>query len=263
MCIANSVGVTGRNDLADVMVFQTLFNLNLDRFPDPKPAKLKVDGRIGPGTLKAIQAFETTVMKLPQSDAMIAPGDATIAALLKGLPAGPSREKLSLVMPLALPARIDRYYDPLVAGMKKYDITSPLRMAHFLAQIAHESGSFRFAEELADGSAYEGRRDLGNIQPGDGVRFKGRGLIQLTGRANYTAYSKDTGVDYVAKPQLVASDPLVAVDVACWFWNRKGLSKLADKDDVKAVTKLINGGFNGLDDRISYLVRAKALLGLK
>jgi hypothetical protein len=118
------------------------------------------------------------------------------------------------------------------------------------------------AEEIADGSAYEGRSDLGNTKPGDGKRFKGRGLIQLTGRANYAAYSKDTGVDYVAKPLLVATDPLVAVDVACWFWNKHGISKLADKDDVKAVTKAINGGFNGLDDRIEFLLRAKAVLGI-
>jgi putative chitinase len=95
-------------------------------------------------------------------------------------------------------------------------------MAHFIAQIGHESASFLFAEEIADGSAYEGRIDLGNTQSGDGKRFKGRGLIQLTGRANYAAYSKDSGVDYVAKPQVVASDPVVAVDVACWFWNKTG-----------------------------------------
>lgn len=263
MCIARSVGQSGRNDLTDVLLFQMLFNLNLHRFPDPKPSKLKLDGRIGPSTIKAIEKFETVVMKLAGSDAMLAPGDATIAALLKGLPAGPSKEKLSLVMPRALPAKIDLYYEPLVAAMKKYDIASPLRMAHFIAQIGHETASFRYAEEIADGSAYEGRSDLGNTEPGDGRRFKGRGLIQLTGRANYAAYSRDTGVDYVAKPQLVATDPFVAVDVACWYWNNRKISKLADKDDVKAVTKAINGGYNGLDDRIDYLGRAKAVLGIR
>jgi putative chitinase len=262
MCIARSVGESGRNDLPDVMVFQTLFNLNIGRFPDPKPAKLKVDGRIGPGTLKAIERFEMTVMKLASSDRMLAPGDATMAALLKGLPPGPSKEKLAVVMPRALPPKVDLYYEALVVGLKKYDITSSRRMAHFIAQIGHETASFRYAEEIADGSAYEGRRDLGNTQPGDGKRFKGRGLIQLTGRANYTAYSEATGVDYVAKPQLVASDPLVAVDVACWFWNTRKISKLADKDDAKAVTKTINGGYNGLDDRLDYLGRAKAVLGI-
>ena len=263
MCIAKSIGQSGQNDLTDVMVFQILFNLNIDHFPDPKPAKLKPDGRIGPNTIKAIERFETTILKLSSSDGMVAPRDATVAALLKGLPPGPSKEKLMLVMPRALPAKIDLYYEPLVKGMKKYDITRNLRMAHFIAQLGHETASFRFTEEIADGSAYEGRKDLGNTEPGDGKRFKGRGLIQLTGRANYAAYSKDSGVDYVAKPQVVASDPIVAVDVACWYWNKRGINKLADKDDVKAVTKAINGGFNGLDDRIEYLVRAKAVLGLK
>jgi putative chitinase len=263
MCLAKSVGVAGRNDLTDVMVFQILFNLNRPRFPEPLPKALDADGRIGPATLKAIELFETRVMGLPASDRMIAPGDATVAALLKGLPKGPSPEKLQLVMPRALASSIKRYYEPLVAGMMKYKITTDLRMAHFIAQLGHESASFRYAEEIADGSAYEGRRDLGNTEPGDGKRFKGRGLIQLTGRANYAEYSKASGVDYLAKPQLVASDPFVAVDVSCWFWHTRKLNALADADDVKGVTRRINGGYNGLDDRIEYLTRAKAVLGLR
>jgi putative chitinase len=260
VCIVKSVGHSGQNDLVDVLIVQILLNLNLPRFPKPKPDNLKLDGRIGPITLKAIRKFETQVMKLRCSDGMIAPGDKTVQALLKGLPPGPSKEKLSIVMPRALPSSIDRYYDPLVTGMQTYHITKPLRMAHFLAQIGHETASLRYAEEIADGSAYEGRADLGNTQPGDGKRFKGRGLIQLTGRANYTEYSLDSGVDYVTDPRKVATDPFVAVDVACWFWNKRKLNTLADRDDVKAVTRRINGGYNGLDDRIAYLVRAKAVL---
>lgn len=263
MPIARSVGIAGRNDLTDVLIVQILFNLNLEHFGDPVPKKLDTDGRIGQKTLKAIEAYETRVMGLPASDQMVAPGDATIKALLKGLPKGPSPEKLQLVMPRALDSKVKLYYDPLVAGMTRYKITSDLRMAHFIAQLAHESAAFRFAEELASGDAYEGRADLGNTQPGDGRRFKGRGLIQLTGRANYAAYSEASGVDYVAKPQLLASDPFAAVDVACWFWNSRKLNALADADDVKAVTRRINGGFNGLDDRIDYLMRAKAVLGLR
>jgi putative chitinase len=263
MPIARSVGIAGRNDLTDVLVFQILFNLNLEHFEAPVPKKLDTDGRIGSKTLKAIEAFETRVMGLAESDQMVAPGDATVKALLKGLPKGPSPEKLQLVMPRALDSRVRLYYEPLVAGMTRYKITSELRMAHFIAQLAHESASFRYAEEIASGEAYEGRSDLGNTQPGDGRRFKGRGLIQLTGRANYTEYSRAAGVDYVAKPQLLASDPFAAVDVACWFWNSRKLNALADADDVKAVTRRINGGFNGLDDRIEYLSRAKAVLGLR
>jgi len=263
MCLVRSVGKSGRNDLTDVMVFQILFNLNLPRFPAPKPAKLDPDGRIGPKTLEAIKSFETRVMKLASSDELLAPGDATVAALLAGLPPGPSKEKLRVVMPRALQSKIDLYYDPLVAGMKKYAITKPLRIAHFVSQLAHETASFLYAEEIADGSAYEGRADLGNTQPGDGKRFKGRGLIQLTGRANYTQYKKDSGVDCIANPAVVAKDPFVAVDVACWYWDKRKINRLADADDVKAVTKAINGGYNGLDDRIEYLGRAKAVLGVK
>lgn len=263
MCIAKSVGHSGRNDLTDVLVFQILFNLNLPRFPDPGPRKLKPDGRVGPKTIGALERFETQVMKLRSSDGMMVPGDRTVQALLQGLPPGPSKEKLAVVMPRALPANIDRYYQPLVKGMKSYDIAKPLRMAHFVAQIAHETASFRYAEEIADGSAYEGRVDLGNTQVGDGQRFKGRGLIQLTGRANYAEYSKDSGVDYLSRPAKVATDPFVAVDVACWYWNRRKLNRFADKDDVKEVTRRINGGYNGLDDRIEYLVRAKAVLGIR
>lgn len=262
MCIVKSVGREGQNELIDVMVFQTLFNFNLHRFSSPKPSKLKIDGRIGPKTIKAIEKFEETVMKLKLSDGMIVPGDSTMQALLKGLPSGPSKEKLSVVMPRALPSEIQRYYEPLVKGMKRYEITKPLRIAHFIAQIGHETASFLYAEEIADGSDYEGRTNLGNTQLGDGKRFKGRGLIQLTGRANYTEYSKDSGKDCVSNPRQVATDPFVAVDVACWFWDKNSLNKLADKDDVKAVTKRVNGGYNGLDDRIEYLDRAKAALGI-
>lgn len=262
MCIKSSVGQSGRNDLVDVTIVQILLNLNLPRFADPKPAALKPDGRIGPGTLKTLARFETEVMKLPSSDLMVVPADATIKALLAGLPAGPSKEKLAVVMPQATPKRIDLYFEPLVAGMRKYAITTPLRIAHFIAQLAHESGAFRYAEELADGRAYEGRVDLGNTQPGDGPRYKGRGLIQLTGRANYAAYSKASGVDYLAKPDKLANDPYAAVDVACWFWQTRDLNKLADADDVRGITRRINGGFNGIDDRIDYLARGKAVLGL-
>ncbi len=262
MCIKKSVGISGRNDLMDVAIVQILLNLNLQRFTEPKPASLKADGRIGPTSLKTLARFETEVMKLASSDQMVVPGDATIKALLDGLPPGPSKEKLAVVMPQALPKRIDLYFEPLVVGMKKHKITTPLRVAHFIAQLAHESGSFRYAEELADGHAYEGRNDLGNSQPGDGPKFKGRGLIQLTGRANYAAYSQAAGVDYLAKPERVASDPFAAVDVACWFWNTRDLNKLADQDDVRAITRRINGGFNGIDERIDYLMRGKAVLGL-
>jgi putative chitinase len=263
MCLLHSVGAGGRNDPVDVMVAQVLLNLNLPRFPGPRPAALDADGRIGPKTIAAVVAFETRVLKKSASDGILAPGDPTLKALLAGLPSGLSKGKLAVVMPRALQSKIDLYYGPLLTGMKKHAITKPRRMAHFIAQLAHETASFLYCEEIADGSAYEGRRDLGNTQPGDGRRFKGRGLIQLTGRANYTQYAQDSGVDCVAHPEIVAADPVVAVDVACWYWTRRRINRMADGDDVRAVTKAINGGYNGLDDRVEYLARAKAVLGVR
>jgi putative chitinase len=262
MPISRSVGRTAQNDLTDVLLVQILLNMNRHRFPAPAP-ELRADGRIGPSTISAIEQFETAVMKLPASDGMLAPGDDTIRALLDGLPEGPTKEKLQVVMPRALPEKIDLCYEPLVKAMNKYEINTPLRAAHFIAQVGHETASFLYMEEIADGANYEGRTDLGNTQPGDGKRFKGRGLIQLTGRTNYAAYSKACGVDYVANPTAIVSDPFACVDVACWYWNTRKINQLADRDDVKAVTKAVNGGFNGLDDRMGYLYRAKAVLGIK
>lgn len=262
MCIAKSVGLAARNDVADVRIIQVLLNLNLAAWSAPGRAPLSVDGQIGPNTIQAIQAFETRAMGLAASDGLVTPGDATLRRLLAGLPPGPTKEKLGLVMPRAMPRRIDLYFEPLVAGMTRYGINTPLQIAHFIAQLAHESGSLLYAEELADGNAYNGRTDLGNVEPGDGPRFKGRGLIQLTGRNNYREYSQFTGIDYVSAPERIASDPMACVDVACWFWKSHGIGALAEADDARAVTKRINGGYNGLDDRLEHLARAKALLGL-
>lgn len=262
MCIAKSVGLGARNDVADVRIVQVLLNLNSEAWSGAALKKLGIDGQIGPNTIDAIRAFETRAMGLPESDGLVTPGDSTMARLLAGLPPGPTKEKLGLVMPRAMPKRIDLYYDPLVQGMTRYGIDSPKQIAHFIAQLAHESGSLLYAEELADGSAYNGRTDLGNIESGDGQRFKGRGLIQLTGRTNYRAYSEFTGVDYVNDPTRLALDPFACVDVACWFWQSRKIGPLAEADDARAVTKRINGGYNGLDDRLEHLARAKALLGL-
>lgn len=138
-------------------------------------------------------------------------------------------------------------------------LTTPRRQAHFLAQCAHESDGFRTTVEYASGSAYEGRRDLGNTQPGDGVRFKGRGLIQLTGRANYAEFGKLLGVDLVADPSLAAKFPYAALTAAL-YWKRRALNADADADDVRAVTRKINGGYNGLAARQAYLKAAKRAL---
>lgn len=138
-------------------------------------------------------------------------------------------------------------------------LDTPLRLAHFMAQVAHESGGFRYMEEIASGQAYEGRADLGNTQAGDGKRYKGRGPIQLTGRANYRTFGRKIGIDIEAHPEVVAL-PSFGLLVACMFWDSKGLNALADADDVVVITKRINGGQNGLAERQAYLVKAKGII---
>ncbi|SNT19265.1 glycoside hydrolase family 19 protein [Sphingopyxis indica] len=136
---------------------------------------------------------------------------------------------------------------------------SPLRLAHLMAQLVHESGGFRYMEEIASGSAYEGRKDLGNVIPGDGKRYKGRGPIQITGRANYRTYGQRIGIDIENHPE-IAAVPSIGLHLALEYWKRNGLNTLADADNVRGITKLINGGFNGLGDREAQLVKAKELL---
>ena len=137
-----------------------------------------------------------------------------------------------------------------------YGINTKLRAAHFIAQAAHESAHFRTLEEYATGRAYEGRQDLGNVTPGDGVKYKGRGIFQLTGRHNYKKFG---GILLLNNPEL-ASAPRLSVLTAMEYWGSHSLNDLADIDDVNAVTKRINGGYNGLEDRQNYLKNIKELL---
>lgn len=141
-------------------------------------------------------------------------------------------------------------------AMQKFDIATRQRAAMFIAQIAHESGGFRYREEIASGSAYEGRRDLGNTQPGDGRRFKGRTYIQITGRSNYQQVGRALGTNFVRYPALLAS-PRYAARGAAWWWSSHGCNQLADRGDFIAVTRRINGGTNGLADRQRYYRRAR------
>lgn len=141
-------------------------------------------------------------------------------------------------------------------------LDNSLRLIHFLAQLAHESGNFKYMEEIASGAAYEGRKDLGNVMSGDGVKFKGRGPIQLTGRANYRRYGQQLGIDFESNPTIVAI-PSVGLLVACKFWADNGLNALADQDDVLTITRRINGGTNGLADRKAKLEIIKGMMGKK
>lgn len=167
---------------------------------------------------------------------------------------------LCKIFTVAPRARVERFFQPLMDAMAGAEMDTPLRQAHFLAQVAHESGELRYTEEIASGAAYEGRADLGNVQEGDGVRFKGRGLLQVTGRANYAAFAACAGVDVVADPMLLASDAGLAAKSAAWFWRLRGLNLLADADDGVAITRKINGGLYGMASRTAYLAVAKRVL---
>ena len=154
---------------------------------------------------------------------------------------------------------IDAVGAVLADTLNRYGIDSDLRVAHFLAQAAHESDAFCTTVEYASGDAYEGRRDLGNTQPGDGRRYKGRGLFQLTGRANYKKYGEAMGMDLEGDPTL-AAEPATSLAIACQYWTDRNLNAAADADDIQKVTRGVNGGLNGLADRQAYLVKAKAAL---
>lgn len=173
-------------------------------------------------------------------------GAGTLAALFAKFGAGPER-----AAELGLAANVHfRTYGILDTG---------LRLAHFMGQCAHESGGFRYMEEIASGQAYEGRADLGNTQPGDGKRYKGRGPIQLTGRANYRRVGRQIGIDLERHPEIV-SHPSLGLLVGCIYWDGRSLNAKADADDLLGITKAINGGTNGLDDRKAQTAKAKALI---
>jgi putative chitinase len=143
--------------------------------------------------------------------------------------------------------------------LEQYEIDTRLRVAHFLAQIIHEAAGLSTTEEFASGAAYEGRKDLGNVNPGDGRRYKGRGLLQLTGRANYKRLGEKVGINLEDDPAL-AAEPKLSLTIACEYWTDRRINAVCDADDLIAVTKKVNGGLNGLADRRQLLVKAKAAL---
>lgn len=163
-----------------------------------------------------------------------------------------------LVIPYGNAGILSALVAPLNTYLPQYAINTPLRVQHFLAQAAHETDHFKTLHEYASGAAYQGRKDLGNTHPGDGVKYKGRGIFQCTGRSNYEAYGRRLGLDLINRPEL-AADPEVSVRIACEYWKAKGLNRWADDDDVEEVTRKINGGRNGLAEREALLDKAKEL----
>ena len=203
-------------------------------------------------------------------------------------------DSLRHIMPNASEVNILKYLDALKSQLNKFGINTPLRIAYFIAQIAHESGSFKYSSENLNYSAkalrgvfgkyfptddlaeayarqpekianrvYANRMNNGDEASGDGWRFRGRGLIQLTGRDNYTQCGSELKIDLINHPDLLSDQPNMAVDAAAWFWDRHNLNTYADQDDIKRITKIINGGYNGLEDREAYLARAKEVLDLQ
>ncbi|MEY4906656.1 MAG: hypothetical protein RL260_374 [Pseudomonadota bacterium] len=176
--------------------------------------------------------------------------------------------QLKAIMPNMPAARRALFLPALNQTMQTYTISNRLRAAAFLGQLAHESGEFRYMEELWGPTAQQLRYEppstlatkLGNTQPGDGKRYKGRGPIQITGRANYKTYGTLLGLNLVAQPELVAT-PGVGLSAAGMFWRTNGLNALAELQDYREITRRINGGYNGWEERLRYYEVAKKVLG--
>lgn len=158
--------------------------------------------------------------------------------------------------------RAVKWHPFISAALDRFDIDTPLRIAAFIAQVGHESGALRYVREMWDPdkcpwqAKYEGRADLGNTHAGDGARFKGRGLIQITGRANYHACGFSLGLDLENNPELLEQPEWAALS-AGWFWRERKLNLFADQRDMHAITKIINGGYNGIAARLALYDAAK------
>lgn len=163
---------------------------------------------------------------------------------------------LRAVAPWLTAAQAKTLARALAPAFARYHINTPRRAAAAVAQFAHESAGFRTTTEFASGEEYEGRRDLGNTRRGDGRRFRGRGYIQITGRANYSAVSRAFGIDFLRHPELLAT-PRYAALASCWWWESHQCNLLADVGDFTALTRRINGGYNGLANRQAYHRRAQ------
>ena len=258
----STIGRNGANLRDDVETIQMLLNLCRGDNRMALEAPLKVDGAFGNNTLKAIMEFQHIVFGMNEPEGFIRPDDQSAKSMCESLPATFNADLLSFIYLRAGESDIAEFAAAIEGEMAQRLIDTPSRRAHFLAQIGHESGELRFRTELASGSAYEGRVDLGNDQPGDGIRFKGRGLIQLTGKANYKLFGRSIGreAEIMADPDIVARDATLCVQAAGWFWASRHLNSLADSNDLTQITRRVNGGLNGLEDRRRLLKRATAVL---
>jgi putative chitinase len=161
------------------------------------------------------------------------------------------------------PAASGEIAERIAVELPAYRIDSLARSAHWFGQMGHESGGFRFSEEIWRNTRAQRRYDfiraLGNREPGDGYRFRGRGVIQLTGRFNYGMYGRLLGVDLIERPELAAA-PRYSVRIACEYWRERSLNPVADRNDALTITRRINGGTNGYRDRLARTIQARLIL---
>lgn len=236
-----------------VKELQTLLNKN--------GYSLIIDGIVGENTMNAFNNFKTK-NKLTHLNII---GETTLSWLVKCANQRNTfitSEQLRKIYCYTPSSKITKFINPINQCCQKFNITNKPRITAFLAQLGHESGGLKWMEELATGRAYEYRKDLGNIYRGDGMKFKGRGAIQITGRYNYTQVSQYLNTNFLSNPQLLSTLPY-AILSAGWYWHSRGLNTIADKNNINSfrlITKKINGGYNGLQDRLNYWSRAKSIL---
>lgn len=179
-------------------------------------------------------------------------------------------EQLKAILPHASLKTIDELIEPMLEALWAYKINTKQRIASFIAQVGHESGSFKYMEEIASGSAYDMRADLGNLHPQalavakergttTGKLYKGRGLIQVTGFYNYKDCGKALELDLINHPELL-KEPRYACRSAAWFWNTRSLNDLADVGRQKDICRKVNGGYNGLHERLAIYEKAMQVL---
>ena len=152
--------------------------------------------------------------------------------------------------------------EALAVVAKECRLYRPRRLTYFLAQCAHETRGFSLLHEIASGNAYEGRSSLGNTHKGDGRRYRGRGWLMLTGRYNYQRYEYATGRPVLDHPEMIEDDVALAAHTAGWYWRLIGGNLYADRSDFRGLTRAINGGYNGLDDRRRWLRRIESIAHL-
>lgn len=209
-------------------------------------------------------------LNLPESTPVPAPAPNPQASIIPAIapppppppapaPASVTLDELVRIVPQVAPEQLAGYVAPLNEALAKAGIDTAVRKAAFIAQLVVESDSFRTFEEYASGSAYEGRSDLGNVTPGDGERYKGRGAIQVTGRHNYQSVSDYLGIDFVAHPELMAT-PENAFETAAWYWQSRNLNAVSDTGSIESVSRIVNGGTHGLPQRIDSFQRALSVL---